>query len=97
MIHKLITAAALGVSLAGPAQAIPTYAHVVARSHCEYLRYGTPWEDAMVQSLREAMRIYNDEMERDGAMSNRAIFIAIDGMCKELNDRAWDEMKANES
>ena len=83
-------ASALTCALAAPlaAQAIPTYATLIARDHCEYLSYGWGWSDSMSQALSDNYHWF-DDMKVDGDRANKAIVIAIQQKCKALNDAAF--------
>ena len=88
MVRNFVAPFLLLASFTVPVQALPTYATLIARSHCQYLAYGTSWDDAMSQSFRDYDH-WMDEITRDGNMAYRAIQIAIDEECPTLNDRAW--------
>ena len=77
------------------AEAMPTYAWIIANSHCEYLAYGSTWGEAMRQAFRDHYSLYRDEITRDGDMSNRAIAISVQNQCEALNDRAFALHEAN--
>ena len=84
-----ITAAALCSFVASPANALPTYAIMVAQDHCEYLRYGWSWDDASAQALSDNIH-WLDEMNADGDRAGGVISIAINKECQALNRAAWD-------
>ena len=84
------TLAAITCSLAAPldALAIPTYAWIVARDHCEYLAAGWHWDDASSQALRDNIH-WLDEMNADGPNASRVIALAIRNECPALNSHAF--------
>ena len=90
-MKKLFAAvAALGCSFAAPldAMAIPTYAYVIARDHCEYLAAGWTWDDSIAQAMSDN-QLWLDEMRADGDRSSSAIALAIHKRCYELNNTAF--------
>ena len=84
-----LAAAAACAFTASPAHALPTYAVLVARDHCEYLRNGWSWDDASTQALRDNI-IWLDEMKADGSRASRTIALAIKNECNDINRAAFD-------
>ena len=84
-----IAAAAACAFTASPANALPTYAILIAQDHCEYLRNGWTWDDATTQSLRDNV-LWLDEMNADGDRATGTIMIAIRNECESLNRAAWN-------
>ena len=83
--------AALGCAFAAPldAQALPTYAIIIAQDHCEYLAAGWGWDDASTQALRDNVH-WLDEMNADGSRASRVIALAIHNQCSALNSAAFN-------
>ena len=91
MKRLLGIASALTCALAAPlsAQALPTYATMIAMDHCQYLSYGWSWDDAMGQALLDNSH-WMDDMNRHGDNANRSVVIAINEYCPTLNRAAFN-------
>ena len=86
----LLFLAALAI-FANSANALPVWARLVARSHCEYLEMGATWK----QSIRQAMRdnkIWYPEMRSanaNGGLATKAITKAVNSLCFDLDQDAF--------
>ena len=84
----LASAAVCALAIPVSVQALPVYATLIARDHCEYLSYGWGWNDAISQALSDNSHWF-DDIELDGDRAHDSIVIAINKECRALNRAAF--------
>lgn len=88
-MKSLLFLAALTI-VANSANALPVWARLVARSHCEYLEMGATLEPSLTQAMRDN-DIWRPEMKlvnENAGLATKAIFKAIDSFYFDLQQDA---------
>lgn len=75
-----------------PVHALPIWAELVAESHCQYLRMGATWNQAMTQALRDRSH-WMSEIQAAGDLGSKAIAYALVLECRTLNEKAFSEQE----
>ena len=91
------TIAAAAVTFAAvPAQALPIWATVLARSHCEYLVMGANWDDALSQAYLDNSHWHSEiHRARRNNVAEKAIMVGIHRLCPALEEKAWRQFDAS--
>ena len=97
------TFAASAITLSGfaapEAKALPLWAELTAKSHCEYLAIGATWKQASSQAFQDNMQLWKTEMEiaRNNGLLGRTLSAAIGLRCDSLDKNAYNQFKADKN